>query len=1237
MSANLALGGSATGAIAANSTTSATGVIVGNILTISGSVTGTFIPGCTISGTGVTSGTTIVQQISGTPGGDGVYFVSVSQTVASTTITGAYGVLTISGTVTGTFSVGALLSGTSVPSGCFIIGLGSGTGGDGTYYVNTNTVVASTTISATLAEDTVFVAQGAPVLAAPYPGAITGWLDEAASGLGGSATGVITSVTASSTATIAGNVLTTSGTVTGTFMPGGTLSGTGVTAGTTIVQQLTGTTGGSGTYEVSIPQTVASTTISVAYGLLTLSGTVTGTFILGATISGTGVPSGNSIIGLGTGTGGVGTYYVSNSTAVSSTTITATTGYYFIDAYGAVRANYTDVTGSNGTNAPLVLNGAYLGNTARGRVKFVAGSDTSSTLWLGVRASWNATTKQTGYYCGFSGSGQVQISQCVTSLQNIYGHNIANSGGTTFAANSVYWGEVEVVQYSGASSPVAWAANTAYSVGTIVTNGGSQQYICLIAGTSASSGGPTGSTPQTNSTPGDGTVLWAPFTPGAPCTQITIKVFAANGTTQIGNTQSFLDSYANAVALGFTNPTFSTSLQNLKGSAVLFFYNHGLVETGPGALEVAYHIEDPFAANIFITGSSTATIAAPLAFYTINADGYLASPITVTPTDGGAGGTFTPATLTFNSSVISGTVAYTAAAAGTVDVTTTNTGGLNNPSPGVVVTVPPSTTVYTNSPAFVFSPGNWIGDNANGRGSSGTLSSWMQAWCQGAWFEVNWLAGASPTAMLYLSNTLTGQLINYQINNDFVYRVAANAAIILNPAYLIANGVNRLKVWLDSSPQISRWNATPGGAWSAPANTTRVNSLILDSASSVLPASTVWAPSTAYAVGAVVTKTGSSQAYVATTAGTSAASGGPSGLTAPINDGTVVWSALPNPANPWVMIFHNSIGEGIGAENQSVNHSFVYSLQVLLGSLGIHTCQDGCGYSGYIYPGDSTGDVPPLYLVQQWTANTAYAAGDVIINGSQQYVATSGGTSASSGGGPTGTSYPITDGTVTWGAFPAAGYAAAGSRWNVIAPTGTYTTGVSRLDSAGKLSAYGSTNQQPIAIFVMMSVNENLHSSSLTALRAAVAAFMAAARAAAPNAIISICLDFGHEWYSPAANTQGTSNYLPTYTAAIQNGFNDYVAANPTDTLVAFHHAGTNLAARFQGIGNISGDNVHPLREGQILGASIAAGWVHQDLQLLNYPVAPVTLPTDLIPYVDANGVSRQVQASTLKAYLAGH
>mgnify|MGYP000048804167 FL=1 len=61
---------------------------------------------------------------------------------------------------------------------------------------------------------------------------------------------------------ISGEVLTVGGSVTGTFVRDMVLTGTGVTAGTKIIGQLTGSTGGAGTYLVDTSQTVASTSIT---------------------------------------------------------------------------------------------------------------------------------------------------------------------------------------------------------------------------------------------------------------------------------------------------------------------------------------------------------------------------------------------------------------------------------------------------------------------------------------------------------------------------------------------------------------------------------------------------------------------------------------------------------------------------------------------------------------------------------------------------------------------------------------------------------------------------------------------------------------------------------------------------------------------------------------------------------------------------------------------------------------
>lgn len=68
---------------------------------------------------------------------------------------------------------------------------------------------------------------------------------------------------ASFTGSISGTTLTVTAVSNGVIFTGATLSGTNVTAGTTITAAITGT-GGTGTYTVSVSQTVSSTTITAA-------------------------------------------------------------------------------------------------------------------------------------------------------------------------------------------------------------------------------------------------------------------------------------------------------------------------------------------------------------------------------------------------------------------------------------------------------------------------------------------------------------------------------------------------------------------------------------------------------------------------------------------------------------------------------------------------------------------------------------------------------------------------------------------------------------------------------------------------------------------------------------------------------------------------------------------------------------------------------------------------------------
>jgi len=74
-------------------------------------------------------------------------------------------------------------------------------------------------------------------------------------------------------------------------------------------------------YEALLPS-ASSTASSIATTTLTVGGTVTGAYAIGMVIAGTGVTAGTTITAFLTGTGGTGTYTVSASQTVGSTTIT---------------------------------------------------------------------------------------------------------------------------------------------------------------------------------------------------------------------------------------------------------------------------------------------------------------------------------------------------------------------------------------------------------------------------------------------------------------------------------------------------------------------------------------------------------------------------------------------------------------------------------------------------------------------------------------------------------------------------------------------------------------------------------------------------------------------------------------------------------------------------------------------------------------------------------------------------
>lgn len=189
-----------------------------------------------------------------------------------------------------------------------------------------------------------------------------------------------------SAGSISGTTLTVTGVGSGTVLgkgqliAGGTASTGYVDPATTIVAQLTGTAGSTGTYQVSVSQTVTNTSMTVTGGGMTVGAMTTGTLVLGQTLTGTGITTGTKISAYGTGTGGAGTYVLDTAPTVeAASTVTGSGGTLTIGGTVTGVFNVGDLIHYSGGNATDTI----LGNAVTNPGIFT-GTGGAGTYWCGV-------------------------------------------------------------------------------------------------------------------------------------------------------------------------------------------------------------------------------------------------------------------------------------------------------------------------------------------------------------------------------------------------------------------------------------------------------------------------------------------------------------------------------------------------------------------------------------------------------------------------------------------------------------------------------------------------------------------------------------------------------------------------------------------------------------------------------------------------------------------------------------
>ena len=240
--------------------------------------------------------------------------------------------LTVTSVQNGTIGIGQSISGAGVAVGTTINGLGTGQGNAGIYTVSLAQAVPSTTMTAAPLSNLLPTPPrariGSTILAAQYGYVIANlgsWAQVRTLQVGSNNTaGAVVD------GSISGDTLTVTAVTSGALAVGQWISGgdalNAISPGTTITAFGSGS-GGTGTYTISNTLTVAGATFTGTRNTASqITATlVTGTIGVGDVIAGTGIPTGTTITGQISGTpGGAGVYSTSVDTSASSASVTCT-------------------------------------------------------------------------------------------------------------------------------------------------------------------------------------------------------------------------------------------------------------------------------------------------------------------------------------------------------------------------------------------------------------------------------------------------------------------------------------------------------------------------------------------------------------------------------------------------------------------------------------------------------------------------------------------------------------------------------------------------------------------------------------------------------------------------------------------------------------------------------------------------------------------------------------------------
>ena len=218
--------------------------------------------------------------------------------------------------------------------------------------------------------------------------------------------------------------------------------------------------------------------------------------------------------------------------------------------------------------------------------------------------------------------------------------------------------------------------------------------------------------------------------------------------------------------------------------------------------------------------------------FTLSVTGTLTSNTIMTPSDGGAGGIFTPVSIPLAAgSSPSGTFTYTPASVGTKTISFTNNGTLTNPANLFYVASASLTTFAVTNANWYHSPGNWYSNGSGAMQSNNvkTSSTVAQSNAVGAYGRINFTGtqGILPVDESFLTNSIT---VMYVVDGGLpqvVGLTSSSTSINFTPTAL-TNGPHTVFYQLNSVAVYSndRWSNTGG-----PGNILRVTGFQSDASS----------------------------------------------------------------------------------------------------------------------------------------------------------------------------------------------------------------------------------------------------------------------------------------------------------------------------------------------------------------------------------------------------------------------